>query len=132
MDFYTKFNKPSKEEVLTGAIPNVAKRMKVQYSKLNKDKIYKYYDFINPDFEEETEELKYTDKVTHKSYKSIYEKEVKATKYNLKQFIFDTVVYDEIEYFPKDIRNTRFTYPFVDQKTLVDKLELNFDGTEFV
>lgn len=40
------------------------------------------------------------------------------------------VVYDEIEHFPKDVRNTRFTYPFIDQKTVVNKVAVRYDGDE--
>ena len=65
MDFYEKEHEPNKTDVLTGAIPGVTKRMKVQFQKTIKDKV-KYYDFINPEFEWTSDELKYTDKVTHR------------------------------------------------------------------
>ena len=63
MDYYEMEHKPTKKDVLTGAIPDVKKRMKVQYQKPNKEK---FYDFINPGFKQQTDELRYTDKVTHK------------------------------------------------------------------
>ena len=47
MDYYEMEHKPTKKDVLTGAIPDVKKRMKVQYQKPNKEK---FYDFINPGF----------------------------------------------------------------------------------
>ncbi len=77
-----------------------------------------------------TTKLKYTDAETHRIYRSIYYNMIRAAKYNIKQFKFDIVVYDEKETFPKDIRNDRFYYPFIDQKTVVNKLQVDYDGDD--
>jgi len=46
----------------------------------------------------------------------------------MKQFKFDIVVYDEKETFPKDVRNSKFYYPFIDQKSVIGKYEIDHDG----
>ena len=100
MDFYTKREKPSKDDVLITSItlPDKSKITgKVQYYNHRKKK---HYDYINPDFLFYNDTLRYTDKNTHNEYRKIYNKILKAAKYNLKQFKFDVVVYDEIEHFP--------------------------------
>ena len=85
---------------------------------------------LNPFFNQTTEKLKYTDEATHGNYSAIYETVLAAAKWDIEQFKFGVVVYDEIEHFPKDVRNTRFTYPFIDQKTVVNKIAVRYDGDQ--
>lgn len=61
---------------------------------------YKHIPYINPKFINYKEVLKYTDINTHLSYKSIYDYVELSIAYNLRQFKFGVVVYDEIEHFP--------------------------------
>lgn len=68
--------------------------------------------------------------MTNAYYNSIYNRILKAAIYNMKQFKFDIVVYDEIEYFPRDIRDSHFYYPFIDQKTMINSLAVDYNGDE--
>ena len=73
---------------------------------------------MNPKFVNFKEEYRYTDKNTAYEYMNIYQNAKNYAEYNLQQFRFGLVVYDEIENFPKDSRNSRFMYPFTNQKTV--------------
>ena len=45
-------------------------------------------------------------------YLNIYNRLMFEHKYYLEQFVFQMVVYDEIEYFPNSIKDEHFMYPF--------------------
>ena len=72
--------------------------------------------YPNRNFVDHKYVLRYTDKHTNEQYSKIYDYIQRKTMYNIKQFKFGIVVYDETEHFPKDIRNSRFNYPYVNQK----------------
>ena len=69
--------------------------------------------YPNRNFKSSKYKLRYTDKHTNEQYLKIYDYTFRKTMYDLNQFKFGVVVYDETEHFPKDIRNSRFNYPFV-------------------
>lgn len=80
--------------------------------------------YLNPKFVPYTEEYRYVDKDTATAYQKLYKAAKQYANYNNKQFKFGLVVYDEIENFPKDSRNSRFNYPFQNQKTITNEYRI--------
>ena len=51
---------------------------------------------------------------------------------NFESFVFDLVVYDEIENFPQKIESKNFYYPFSDKKNIIGKYETSLKDTKVV
>lgn len=83
---------------------------------------------LNPKFKWTSEELKFTDVDTNWAYLGIYENLVYNYEYNLEQFKFDVVIYDEIEHFPNSIKNDRFYYPYTSAKTELNQIAVDFNS----
>ena len=61
----------------------------------------------------------------------IYNRLMDEHKYYLQQFVFQMVIYDEIEYFPKSIKDKHFMYPFENQKHIINKYKLKYNNTQY-
>ena len=46
----------------------------------------------------------------------------------MEKFQFDVVAYDELEEFNKNIKHDNFTYPYTENKIIVDTLRPKFDS----